>query len=73
MSENPTEGSGKETGSGRKLIAMISPKREDGSDKTDEELAHEIWLAYQGSMRAEQEGTDFEPVLELRPEYQQPE
>jgi hypothetical protein len=47
---------------------MISPE-----GKTDEELAHEVWLAYQAYQEAEAEGTDFEPVLDLRPEYQQPE
>jgi hypothetical protein len=43
MTDKLSEESGKETDSGRKLIAMISGKREDGSDKTDEELAPEIW------------------------------
>jgi hypothetical protein len=54
----------------RRLIGMFSLYREDGSEKTDEELADEVWQAHQASMRAEQEDTDFERVPDLRPELE---
>lgn len=46
---------------------MISGKHEDGSDKTEDELADEVFQAYQAHQQAQAEGTDFEPVLDLKP------
>jgi len=49
--------------SNRRLIAMISPE-----GRTDEELADEVWAAYQAYQEADEQATEFEPVLDLKRE-----
>jgi hypothetical protein len=56
--------------SGRKLIAMLSLNATEG--KTDDELAEELaekaWQAWLAHRQAEEQGGEFEPVLDVRPE-----
>ena len=42
---------------------MISPE-----GRTDEELADEVWAAYQAYQEADEQATEFEPVLDLKRE-----
>lgn len=48
----------------REPIFMISTE-----GKTEDQVVEEAWAAIQAHQQAEAEGTEFQPVLDLRPEH----